>query len=204
MLSNLTIRPATTADADMAACLIGSTMGGLANHLFAPRTPTSVIAALFPHRGNRFSHKFADVAESDGSDVGLLLSHPGRTLNRLALSTAYRLLRLYGAAPFARFAARALPFSLAREANADEYFISALAVSPAFQGKGVGTCLLAHADDKARTCGLARCTLTVDAGNGPARHLYERLGYRLVGTLNLARGGRAGGFERLYRMVKEL
>jgi GNAT superfamily N-acetyltransferase len=204
MLSNLTIRPATAADAQMAATLIGLTMGGLADHLFEPRTPTSVIAALFPYRGNRFSHEFADIAESDGSAVGLLLSHPGRMLNRLGLSTAYRLLRLYGPLPFARFAARALPFSMAREANADEYFVSALAVLPAFQGRGVGAGVMAHAEDKARTFGLARCALTVDVGNDPARRLYERMGYLTVGTISFARGGRAGGLESLYRMVKEL
>jgi ribosomal protein S18 acetylase RimI-like enzyme len=202
MLSNLTIRPATAADTQTAASLIGLTMGGLADHLFEPRTPTSAIAALFPYRGNRFSHQFVDLAETDGSAVGLLLSHPGRVLNRLGLATAYRLLRLYGPIPFARFAARALPFSLAREANADEYFVSALAVSPAFRGKGVGASLLAHAEDKARTCGLARCALTVDVGNDPARRLYERLGYRTVATISFARGGRAGGLESLYRMSK--
>jgi ribosomal protein S18 acetylase RimI-like enzyme len=204
MPTSLTIRPATASDAQAAAALIGMTMGRMADHLFEPRTPTSVITELFPHRGNRFSFQFTDLAEADGSVVGLLLSHPGRTLNRLGLSMAYRLLRVCGAIPFARFAARALPFSLAREANADEYFVSALAVSPSFQGKGVGACLLAHAEDRARTCGLGRCALIVDVSNGPARRLYERLGYRTAGTLTLGHGGRAGGLESLYRMVKDL
>jgi ribosomal protein S18 acetylase RimI-like enzyme len=199
-----TIRPATSADAQAAASLIGMTMGRLADHLFAPRTPASVVAEVFPHGGHRFSCQFTDLAEAEGSVVGLLLSHPGDSLNWLGLSLGYRLLRLYGAIPFARFAARSLPLSAAREAGAGAYFVGALAVSPVFRGRGIGASLLARAEDKARGCRLNKCALTVDVGNNAAYRLYERAGYRTVGAIDFRLPGQAGHVESLFRMEKAL
>jgi ribosomal protein S18 acetylase RimI-like enzyme len=178
-------------------------MGRLSHYVFEARSASAVIADLFVHRGNRFSHQFADLAVSAGDVVGVLLSYPGRILNRLDLSTGYRLLRSYGPIPFLRLARRALPLARAREAKADEYYVSALAVSPAFQGQGVGTFLMARAEQLATRLQLPKCALIVDARNLAARRLYERLGYQTVETLNIGQGTPFGA-EISHRMVKVL
>ena len=54
-------------------------------------------------------------------------------------------------------------------------------VHPAHQGRGIGTALLRHLFAHATTHGVDRIELTVLDGN-PARRLYEREGFTLVGT----------------------
>lgn len=56
--------------------------------------------------------------------------------------------------------------------------IGILAVAEASEGLGVGTALIAAAENWARRRGLEAITLNVFEGNGRARRLYERLGFR--------------------------
>ncbi|MDD4052610.1 MAG: GNAT family N-acetyltransferase [candidate division Zixibacteria bacterium] len=58
--------------------------------------------------------------------------------------------------------------------------ISQMAVEPAYQNRGIGACLMKHAEDHARAQGLAELALDTSE---QAHHLiswYERLGYRFV------------------------
>jgi ribosomal-protein-alanine N-acetyltransferase len=63
----------------------------------------------------------------------------------------------------------------------DEVELYRIAVLPARRGHGLGAWLLARLLDWARAEGMARVHLDVRAGNGPARRLYERAGFREVG-----------------------
>jgi len=54
-----------------------------------------------------------------------------------------------------------------------------LAVTPRAQGRGFGAALLVHAMGGTRDAGLPTIGLTVTDGN-PARHLYDRMGFRPV------------------------
>lgn len=55
--------------------------------------------------------------------------------------------------------------------------VSDLAIAPGFEGRGLATRLLAHAETFAREHGCFRLTLSVFPGNARARALYERLGF---------------------------
>ena len=55
--------------------------------------------------------------------------------------------------------------------------ISDLAVAPAYEGRGVGKALLAHAEAWAREHHCQMVTLAVFPGNARARALYEATGY---------------------------
>jgi len=55
-----------------------------------------------------------------------------------------------------------------------------LAVLPGRRGEGVGRSLLNAAEDHARETGCCKLTLEVQDDNTPARHLYERFGFRNV------------------------
>ena len=53
-----------------------------------------------------------------------------------------------------------------------------MAVKPERRGAGIGTALLAAAEDEARRCGLPYMALMVTEENAVARRLYERAGYQ--------------------------
>jgi len=59
----------------------------------------------------------------------------------------------------------------------------AIAVVPSQRGKGVGEQLLLALIDRAREAGYTSLSLSVEPGN-PARKLYERHGFEVVGTLS--------------------
>lgn len=64
----------------------------------------------------------------------------------------------------------------------DEVHINNLAMRPQFRTQGIGTALLLHVLAEGRHLGARRATLEVRASNGPARRLYERLGFGVAGT----------------------
>ena len=58
----------------------------------------------------------------------------------------------------------------------------AMVVAPAYRGKGVARQLVEHALAFAESMdGVYQVTLDVTAGNGPAVHLYESMGFRAYG-----------------------
>jgi ribosomal protein S18 acetylase RimI-like enzyme len=76
-----------------------------------------------------------------------------------------------------------------------------LQVSPAHRNRGVGAFLLSRVDDHAIEQNAAHISLTTTTDN-PARRLYERNGYRVVGQKTNARYERITGSEGRLLMVK--
>lgn len=207
MARRFVVRPATPADAQAVASLIHMTMGQFADYLFGAGNPTEaieVIGKLFVQPLNRFSYQFADIVDVDGKVTSVLLSYPGRIMNRLDLLMGKQLWSIYGALGFVRLVRRVLSLTFVREARTDEYFINTLAVFPDFQGQGIGTQLLSYAENKARKMQCDKCALTVEVSNLRARHLCERVGYRVVETIKFAWPKGASGYTGYYRMVKAM
>jgi putative acetyltransferase len=68
--------------------------------------------------------------------------------------------------------------------------VEAIYVSPAAEGKGIGSAILRHLEDRARACGLKELKVrsTLNAESFYARHGYQHLAlirYRLVPSLML-------------------
>ena len=94
--------------------------------------------------------RLAEIAEWEGQAAGLLLSFPGSQILRLDAAVGRYFLRLYGLSGTLRILGRALRFAGSTEARGGEYYVSNLAVLPAFWGKGIARGLLQHAEEKAR------------------------------------------------------
>jgi ribosomal protein S18 acetylase RimI-like enzyme len=202
----VTVRPARPTDMPLAVSLLSLSMDDSSKHIFEDqhRSLDSLLAALFVHPGGRFSYRFASLAELDRRSVGLLLAYPGRLITRLDLATGRLLLPLVGPLGLARLAWRSRSMRHIHEAEADEYYISNLAVLPPFQGQKVGTRLLKQAAKAARSAGLLKCSLLVSTDNHRAHQLYRRKGFRVVQILTLSRPGYHEGRRSYYRMVKSL
>jgi ribosomal protein S18 acetylase RimI-like enzyme len=61
----------------------------------------------------------------------------------------------------------------------DHLYIQNIAVSPAFQGRGYGRTLLAHAEEIARSLGLKEVRLSTNQRFTDSVRLYRRFGYRV-------------------------
>src|SRR5688572_13104762 len=62
------------------------------------------------------------------------------------------------------------------------WYVNVLAVRPAFRGQGLGTKLLALAEDRARADGRRGLSVITSDDNVGARRLYERCGYIRLAT----------------------
>jgi len=201
------IRPAEPADSDLVARLIYLTMGIEADWLFGQdkgHSTLKVLAGLFVRKNNRASHTLTHLAERDGQAVGLLLAYPGWLLSRLNWLTGWCLLKLLGLPATIRLARMQSAYGDLKETEADEFYISNLAVFPEFQGQRIGTMLLAYAEEMARESGLRKCSLIVAFGHENAFHLYEHLGYKVVRSYLNAHPKVAEGSGGYHRMVKML
>ncbi len=64
----------------------------------------------------------------------------------------------------------------------DELHINNVAIRPEDRGRGWGAALVMHVLREGARRGARRATLEVRRSNEPARRLYQRLGFELVGT----------------------
>ena len=76
---------------------------------------------------------------------------------------------------------RSLSGYIAARINADELHVNNIGVWPESRRQGVGGALLGAALEAAAHRGAVEAVLEVRAGNLPARLMYERFGFRVVG-----------------------
>jgi ribosomal protein S18 acetylase RimI-like enzyme len=182
-------------------------MGNVADYVFgagSAETARQVLERLFRVRRNYFSHEYAVVATQSGEVRGLLIGYAVRFMNSLELPTALRMLQTLGVVQYAGFLVRAWPLTSVKEAEEDEYFIAHVAVLPAFQGNGLGTRMLTHAEQAARESGFRKLSMTVDVENRRALALYSRMGFELIQTVEVPALRRRLGFEGIHRLRKLL
>ena len=67
------------------------------------------------------------------------------------------------------------------------WYVHVLAASPEYRGKGLGSALLAVADDLAASARTPGLSLIVSDTNGGARKLYERSGYHEVARCKMVK-----------------
>jgi ribosomal protein S18 acetylase RimI-like enzyme len=111
-----------------------------------------------------FSYRNAHMLESDGEIAGMLLGY--RQPDRMELGDGSDMHEVF----------RAL-IELEAEAPGS-WYVNILGVFPEWRGHGLGTQLLAHAEELALAAEAARMSLIVESGNQGALRLYERAGYR--------------------------
>lgn len=120
------------------------------------------------------------VAERDGRIVGTLVIEPMyHTVeeNRSFENYAVRMLGL----PRMLWAGFLL-WLMAHKPEDGEAHIADVGVAPDCQGEGIGTELMAHAEQWAHTHGRERLTLWVAATNENALRLYEKSGFTIAET----------------------
>ncbi|MEW6229706.1 MAG: GNAT family N-acetyltransferase [Bacillota bacterium] len=204
------IRKARPDDAPIGAYLIRLSFHSerVTDHILGLGDPDLARRALqcfFVRNGNRFSYEFASVAETGIAVVGLLLGYDARTMRRANFHMGLQAPFVYGIRRAIRVAmsSGALLFTIPKP-GPDEFFIHNLAVLPAWRGRGIGTSLLAAAENEAKGAGFIKCSLDVGTNNDDARRFYERSGYDVVATYYLKGQLPQYGLGGVHRMVKQL
>lgn len=210
MGAEVLIRKARPDDAPIGAYLIRLSFHSdrVADYILGLGDPDLARRALqcfFVRNANRFSYEFASVAETGIAVVGLLLGYGARTMRRANFHMGLQAPFVYGVRRAVRLAmgSGSLLFEIPKP-RSDEFYIHNLAVLPAWRGRGIGTSLLAAAENQARRAGSIKCSLDVGTDNADAREFYERQGYDVVATYYLKGLLPRYGLEGVHRMVKQL
>lgn len=170
--SDITIRPATEADAALIAQVVAMAIGdeeGVRH--YCGEQYLDVLADIASQSDTQYSWQQTLVAEVDGEAVGAVVGYDGGELSRLRDGT-YGVIR--------KTIAEAQP--IIDETEAGEYYLDSVGVLPHFQGRGIGRALVNALCTKAFAEGHQRVGLIVDRENPRAESLYASLGFRRVGT----------------------
>ena len=171
-MSNLSVRKATIDDAAFIARNVMEAVGHASDEK-ALKTMTGICQ----RQDTLYSYTNTIIAMVDGVDAGSLTAYEG---------TNYR-------------EKRQISFSIFKEEMGDdamdlddmqdetcsgEYYLDSLAVLPEYRGRGIGTALLRHGIEIAKSKGLLPI-LACDPENKNAYRLYCSLGFKTEGTLNI-------------------
>lgn len=162
------LRRARRADSPAVARLFLISSDGLAEYIWSRlarpgESLEEVGARRYARRGFPFSYRNCLIAERDGGEVaGMLHSFPMHA-DPDAPPETDPVLRPY-----------------AELEDDGSLYVSAVALFPPCRGQGIGTRLMAAAEDRARRLGLQRVSLICFERNTGAMRLYHRLGYREV------------------------
>jgi GNAT superfamily N-acetyltransferase len=84
----------------------------------------------------------------------------------------------------------------------DSVIVAELFVAESARGQGIGSRLLAEAEQHARTLGRQFLTLDVVDTNPGALRLYQRLGFEIIRTMPTGIFTKGAGFTKVYTMKK--
>ncbi len=140
------------------------------------RNAEHIIARAFSEPGHSLSFEYVRFAECDSVVAGMssaFTSAQHRSFSEEPLR------RAAGRSALRMMCMRTLLGPLWRILNTvaeDDFYLQGIAVEPHLRGAGIGSLLLAEAEERARAVGAARLSLDVAAKNTGARKLYERRG----------------------------
>jgi ribosomal protein S18 acetylase RimI-like enzyme len=159
-------RPARKEECRTIAALYSISSDGVADYIWTKSAePGEDILSVGQRRYERedsaFSYRNCTIVESEGSIIGMLVAFPMHVDPAEEESDPVL-------APYSRL-----------EVD-NSYYICGMAVFPEHRGCGIGTRLLALAEQQARDKGFRRVSLIVFEQNSGAKRLYDRVGYREV------------------------
>jgi len=204
-MSTVTIAPVTDDEVRIVAELLVSSFPDKFGSILGSEA-TALMSELYESRPARFVTD-TRLARVDGTPAGFIrLDLGGSSFTEQARSFLPVAAKRYGRRQaFIRllkvFVFEVPPLDLRRQ----ELYVKTVGVVPGFRDHGVGTKLLAHAEEEARERGKRILSLQVISFNVDAIRLYQRLGFEL-GPRRESRAlrwaaGRAVGY---HKMVKPL
>ena len=168
-METITLRPATKSDCRTIAALYSISSDGVADYIWTTLAePGEDILDVGQRRYERedsvFSFKNCVVVEKDDKVIGMLVAFPMLTTDDAGDDDDVDPVL----APYSRLECP------------NSYYICGMAVFPEHRGHGIGTQLLATAEQQACAKGFNKLSLIVFEQNAGAKRLYERADYRKI------------------------
>ncbi len=164
----LSIRQAKRSEATKIAPLIYDAIGEIANRLTGEQEYDAIISALtelVTRTDNRHSYLNTYVAIQGEQLLGIVVLYDGLSVKALDANL------------IAWLKEKKVTTTIDVEAHDDEYYLDTICVAPEARGLGIGTKLLAYAEQVAREKGFKKLSLNVETEKEKARALYERVGF---------------------------
>jgi ribosomal protein S18 acetylase RimI-like enzyme len=203
-MTEANIRQATANDALHIVRLVLASADEFLTAVFGPRIARA-LEHLASGRGTLFSHEHAWIAETEDVVAGMLLGYTGREKAAQDPRTGAALLISLGPGILARLGRLMAARSAVSFVSPREFYLSNVGVYPEFQGRGIGSLLIGHAERQAAREGAQAIVLDVETDNEGAVSLYERLGFRSDGRRRgIELGGGSSRRFSFFRMIHAL
>ncbi|MBB6672309.1 GNAT family N-acetyltransferase [Cohnella nanjingensis] len=167
---SLNVRQALPSDRQAVARLVLLAIQDIAYQLTGEAEEASALAQLeryYLAPGNRFSaDRYLVLTAEDGAVAGMILCYDGAHAEALYRPVLDHVRQRLGAAP-----------AMDVEADDDEFYIDALAVFPAYEGRGYAKALMAEAETWALREGRRKIALNVDLDKEKVYAIYLKRGY---------------------------
>ena len=208
MMEGLTVRKARLEETDrIAEIMHGEPMPEAVGLAFDdPELARALGSALIRMPASPMGWQRTVFAVNDDKAVGMLQADRSEVTSAslMELGVLFRLLRIFGPVKFVRGLPRVrIRARLNFAYPAGAYIVHELHVDPAYRNRGIGGALLDYAEAEARRLGHTCMALSTTTTN-PARHLYERHGFRIAETKTDPDYERMTGISGRHLMVKEL
>jgi len=166
-MTESTFRPARKEDCEDIAALYRISSDGVADYVWSKlaqpgEDPLAVGQRRYAREDTAFSYLNCTVIEHGGRVIGMLVAFPMHADPTEVESDPVL-----------------APYSMLEEDGS--YYICGMAVIPEYRGLGLGTRLLALAEEQAGRKGFGKLSLIVFEQNNGAKRLYDRHGYHEVG-----------------------
>lgn len=203
---HLQIRPAVPneRDAEAFSYLMEEATHGLMHDMFGSAAPR-FLAKVFIESRHDLSYEHVLFAETDGEIAGMASAFTTATFSRDAKRTRSVTSSAAGIRGVRAGAVALLGRSMFSFMDAHEHgdtYLQAIAVDSAKRGAGIGSVLLDAVREQAVKSGSRRLALDVDVENQRAVDLYERVGWKVVGTSKPT--SRWFGRSQVHRMMLTL
>ena len=175
-MDNIIIRKGRTEDAQDFSQLILLSTATFFPSIFASNTE-EIMKKIFQQPGNLFSFEHSYFIEVNNKIAGMALGYNWEQKRREELYTGLLLVKYLKWSFFTRIFYLLKAQSLVGKVLENEYYLSNIAVYPAFRALGLGTKLFSEIKRESDKTGANKIVLDVETNNKRAIKLYEKLGY---------------------------
>jgi len=204
---HLTLRSAIAADADWAAPLLFAAGPALFSYILAspPQQAETILHQAFQIPNHAFSYEHTRVVEVGELPAGLLIGYPGSLKRQADEKVHFVMARIMPLRKLPKILVNVADFSrIKQEVALSAYYILGISVLPEFQNQGVGSYLLAQAEQQAQDWECETICADVAYNNMPAKRLLEKHGYATACSKTTDRFEQITRTGGIHRMIKTL